>query len=105
MVYYFAYMFLLYSDLIAYFIWSTLFRSINWANPEKDGQTPLHACILSKRNGHVDWNGIETAELLALNGAKIDTLGTSEQAVINAAIMDGVEKDMAGYIMKKYRNL
>lgn len=80
-------------------------NSINWANPDKGGQTPLHVCILSKRNGQVDWNGIETAELLAQNGAKIDTASDPEQSVIKIAMVDGVEKDMAGYIMKRYRPL
>lgn len=79
--------------------------NINWVNQDEGGQTPLHACILSKRNGQTDWNGIETAELLAQNGAKIDTSNNPDQTVMNVALVDGVEEDMAGYIMKKYRHL
>lgn len=77
--------------------------SINWANPKKGGQTPLHACILSQRNGRSDWYGIETAELLAQNGGKIDPT-RNNQTPISVAMSDGVERDMAGYIMRKYKN-
>lgn len=70
-----------------------------------DAQTPLHSCILSKRNGRSDWYGIETAELLAQNGGKVESSMNPDQTALNLAMDDRVERDMAGYIMRKYRQL
>jgi hypothetical protein len=44
--------------------------------------------------------GIETAELLILNGAKIDDSGNS-QSVLDFALLGNAEPDMMQYLMTR----
>jgi ankyrin repeat protein len=69
-------------------------------NEAEDGQTPLQACVLNKKQIGSKWMGIETAELLILNGAKVDESGNS-QSVLDIALLGNAESDMMQYLMAR----
>ena len=75
--------------------------SVNWSNGEEDNRTPLQACVLMKKEGEKEWLAIETAELLILNGAKIDGSSSNSQSVLDAALLGGAEPDMMQYLMTR----
>jgi len=74
---------------------------VNWTNNDQEGKTPLHACVISKRNGEEDWMGIETAELLIQNGARIDASCANDQSVLDMALLGSAEHEMVEYIMTR----
>lgn len=74
---------------------------MNWTNPDNGGKTSLHACVISKRDGKEDWKGIETAELLIQNGARIDASCANDQTVLDTALLGSAERDMVEYIMTR----
>ena len=74
---------------------------MNWTNQDQFGKTPLHACVLSKRDGKKDWKGVETAELLIQNGARIDASCANDQSVLDMALLGSAERDMVEYIMTR----
>ena len=73
---------------------------MNWSNPDQDGKTPLHVCVMSKREGE-NWKGIETAELLIQNGARIDASCANDQSVLDTALLGSAEREMVEYIMTR----
>jgi len=76
---------------------------VNWTNPDKDGKTPLHACAISKKDdNNVDnWKGIETAELLIQNGARIDASCANDQSVLDTALLGSAEREMVEFLMTR----
>eukprot|EP00558_Chaetoceros_sp_UNC1202_P004006 CAMPEP_0197244336 /NCGR_PEP_ID=MMETSP1429-20130617/9491_1 /TAXON_ID=49237 /ORGANISM="Chaetoceros sp., Strain UNC1202" /LENGTH=308 /DNA_ID=CAMNT_0042704681 /DNA_START=96 /DNA_END=1022 /DNA_ORIENTATION=+ len=71
----------------------------NWANPEEDDKTALHACVLSKRDDEsVTWMGIEAAELLIQNGARNQGSGES---ILDVALLGSAEASMMKYLMTR----
>ena len=87
--------------------------SVDYRDQENDGRTPLHACATSRRRkakeedgGQDDadddddneWTGIECAELLLQNGAKIDTLDSNTQSVLDCAVIGNGEREMVEFL-------
>uniref|UniRef100_A0A7S1GLL6 Arf-GAP domain-containing protein n=1 Tax=Cyclophora tenuis TaxID=216820 RepID=A0A7S1GLL6_CYCTE len=82
--------------------------SVDYRN--ETGKTPLHACAISRRqanNDHDDadadadgacWRGLECAELLLQNGAKIDTLDNDTQSVLDYAVIGNGEREMVEFL-------
>jgi hypothetical protein len=76
--------------------------SVTWRNPEEDGKTALHACAISRRSpGGEEWQGIECAELLCQNGAKLDVLDNNTQSVLDCAVIGNGEREMIEYLSAK----
>lgn len=75
--------------------------SVDWANAEEGGKTPLHICSLVKHQDHERWYAIETAELLLQNGAKLTVLDTSSHGVLDCALLGNAEVDMVEYLTSK----
>ncbi len=74
--------------------------SVNFVNEAEDGLTPLKVCVLKKKGDDKNWMGIETAELLILNGAKVDDSGNS-QSVLDIALLGKAESEMMQYLMTR----
>ena len=77
--------------------------SVQWQNAADDNKTALHICVSCKKDGQKDWKGLETAELLIQNGAKIDTKDGMSQSVIDAAIVGNAEREMVEYLMARLK--
>jgi len=77
--------------------------SVQWQNAADDNKTALHTCVSCKKDGQKDWKGLETAELLIQNGAKIDTKDGMSQSVIDAAIVGNAEREMVEYLMTRLK--
>ena len=75
--------------------------SPNWQNPNENGRTALHECALLKRNEGVDWKGIECAELLLQNGAKLDIRDNSSHGVLDSAVIGNADREMIEYLSMK----
>jgi hypothetical protein len=72
---------------------------VNYINIQDQENTPLQACVLSKSEDHEDWMGIETAELLILNGAKLDNSTTgNKQNVLDTALLGNADQQMMQYL-------
>jgi len=74
-----------------------------WKNIAEDSKTALHICVSCKKDGQENWKGLETAELLIQNGAKIDSKDGLGQSVIDAAIVGNAEREMVEYLMTRIK--
>lgn len=74
--------------------------SVEWKNPEDGGKTALHVCALSKmdESDTSDWKGIECAELLIQNGAKLDVLDHKTQNVLDCALTENACHEMIDFL-------
>jgi ankyrin repeat protein len=72
--------------------------SVEWKNDE--GKTPLHACAVSKPEHDEDgeWRGIECAELMIQNGAKMKALDDNHQSPLDCAVIGGAEREMIEFL-------
>ena len=73
---------------------------IDWKNPDEDGKTPLHICALSRRIPDTDhpWQGLECAEFLLQNGAKVDARDHHTQGVLDCAVIGDGEREMVEFL-------
>lgn len=75
--------------------------SVEWKNSE--GKTALHACAVSSpphydEDWAAEWQGIECAELLIQNGAKINALDDNHQSPLDCAVIGGAEREMIEFL-------
>lgn len=75
--------------------------SVEWKNCE--GKTPLHACAVSSppdddEDWGVEWQGIECAELMIQNGAKMNALDDNQQSPLDCAVIGGAEREMIEFL-------
>jgi hypothetical protein len=77
--------------------------SVEWTHPDEGGKTPLHICALSKPafDGDTTWTGLECAELLLQNGAKLDSLDASQHGVLDCALLNGADLKMVDFLTSK----
>jgi len=75
--------------------------SVNYINLEAQETTPLQACVLCKREDSENWMGIETAELLILNGARLDDSAGNHQNVLDTALLGNCDPEMMQYLMSR----
>eukprot|EP00546_Thalassionema_frauenfeldii_P008526 CAMPEP_0178924946 /NCGR_PEP_ID=MMETSP0786-20121207/17616_1 /TAXON_ID=186022 /ORGANISM="Thalassionema frauenfeldii, Strain CCMP 1798" /LENGTH=779 /DNA_ID=CAMNT_0020599727 /DNA_START=304 /DNA_END=2640 /DNA_ORIENTATION=+ len=69
--------------------------ALDWKNPEEGGKTALHICALSHPMTSGDpWEGIECAELMLQNGAKLGTMDDSTQGALDSAVIGNGEREM-----------
>eukprot|EP00547_Thalassionema_nitzschioides_P006881 CAMPEP_0194199544 /NCGR_PEP_ID=MMETSP0156-20130528/523_1 /TAXON_ID=33649 /ORGANISM="Thalassionema nitzschioides, Strain L26-B" /LENGTH=834 /DNA_ID=CAMNT_0038924459 /DNA_START=118 /DNA_END=2622 /DNA_ORIENTATION=+ len=73
--------------------------AVDWKNPEENGKTALHVCALSHpMNSGEIWQGIECAELMLQNGAKLGTMDDSTQGVLDSAVIGNGERKMVEFL-------
>jgi hypothetical protein len=77
--------------------------SVEWKNLEEGGKTALHVCALSKVDETIssDWKGIECAELLLQNGAKLDVLDHKTQTVLDCALTENACHEMIEFLSSR----
>lgn len=75
--------------------------SVNYVNLEAQETTPLQACVLCQKEDSENWMGIETAELLILNGAKLDDSAGNRQSVLDTALLGSADPEMMQYLMSR----
>jgi len=74
---------------------------VNYINPKDHNRTPLQACAVSKKEHGQHWFGIETAELLILNGAKLNNANSTDTSIIDTAVQGNAEQEMVEYLITK----
>lgn len=78
--------------------------NVDWTHPDEGRKTPLHICALAQPPDGTkdeDWAGIECAELLLQNGAKLDALDASAHGVLDCALLNGANVPMIDYLTSK----
>ena len=75
-------------------------QRVNWQNDEDGGKTPLHICTLGSKD-EPGWSGIETAELLILNGAKMNATCGDDRSVLDTALLGNADKELTEYLMAR----
>lgn len=81
--------------------------SVEWKNEKEGGKTALHICVVGKpmegededENYHVkNWKGVQCAELLIQNGAKLDTVDFDHHNALDCALVGGGRREMIEYL-------
>mmetsp|Transcript_22058 Transcript_22058/g.32847 ORF Transcript_22058/g.32847 Transcript_22058/m.32847 type:complete len:869 (-) Transcript_22058:3744-6350(-) len=76
---------------------------VDWKNSDEEGKTPLHMCSLVRRDEAEDseFLGLECAELLLQNGAKMHILDDKTQSVLDCCVIGNGERDMLEYLSSR----
>ena len=61
----------------------------------------MHICTLGSKEDYPVWNGIETAELLILNGAKMNATCGDDRTVLDTALLGNADKELTEYLMAR----
>lgn len=74
--------------------------NVDWTHPDEGKKTPLHICALAHppAGGEDSWTGLECAELLLQNGAKLDVLDAAAHGVLDCALLNGANIKMVDYL-------
>lgn len=75
--------------------------SVEWKNSEEGGKTALHACVISQPANEDDldsWKGIQCAELLVQNGAKLNAEDSDHHNALDCAVVLGARREMIEYL-------
>jgi len=85
--------------------------AVDWKNKDDGGKTALHACAIggpalesdvevapTDSSDSNDWSGLECAEYLIQNGAKLDAQDDDHQNVLDCAVCRGGRIDMVEYL-------
>lgn len=75
--------------------------SVNYVNPNDNNRTPLQACLVSQRGDGQHWFGIETAELLILNGAKLNNTANNDESILDTALQGNADQEMVQYLIAR----
>lgn len=81
---------------------------VNWINYADAGRSALHACALSGRSQNHDlgivWKGVECAEFLIQNGARIDALDMDQSSALDCVILcQGGRIEMVDYLNNRMK--
>jgi len=90
--------------------------SVEWKNPDDGHKTALHACAVGGGlmsgplsgdgcNKSSVWQGIECAELLIQNGAKLDATDQEMHDILESAICGNACTEMVEYLTAKLAKL
>lgn len=75
--------------------------SIDWRNEEEGGKTALHVCVVGQpadENDLESWKGIQCAELLVQNGAKLDVEDFDHHKALDCAVVGNSRREMIEYL-------
>ena len=89
------------SDYLSPIFWLYFLSRVNWQNDKDGGKTPLHACTTGSKEDYPGWKGIETAELLIQNGAKINATCLEDKTVLDTALLENADKELMEYLMAR----
>jgi len=76
--------------------------NVQWQNGDDGDKTALHVCAIShpSQDGQ-PWTGVECAELLIQNGAKVDTRDKDHQSSLDICLVGDGHHDMVTYLTSK----
>ncbi len=74
---------------------------VDWKNSEENGKSPLHICASSIPTDDRPWKGIECAELLIQNGAKLDLEDNDHHTVLDCAVTGTGNQEMVEYLLAR----
>ena len=75
--------------------------SVEWRNKDEGGKTALHICVVGQpadENDVESWKGIQCAELLIQNGAKLNTEDSDHHKVLDCAVVGNGRREMIEYL-------
>lgn len=75
--------------------------SVEWRNKEEGGKTALHVCVVGRpedENDMESWKGVQCAELLIQNGAKMNAEDFDHHKVLDVAVVGGGRREMIEYL-------
>jgi len=75
--------------------------SVDWKKDDEGGKTALHICVIGQPKDENDmdsWKGVECAELLIQNGAKLDAVESHNLKVLDCAVVGNVRREMIEYL-------
>lgn len=75
--------------------------SVEWKNEAEGGKTALHICVLGQPSDEDDlgsWKGIQCAELLIQNGAKLDAEDFDNIKPLDCAVVGNARREMIEYL-------
>lgn len=75
--------------------------SVEWRNKDEGGKTALHVCVVgqpSDENDLTDWKGLQCAELLIQNGAKLDFEDFDHHKALDCAVVGNGRREMIEYL-------
>lgn len=74
---------------------------VDWKNMDENCKTALHVCATSQPVDNKPWMGIQCAELLIQNGAKIDLEDKDNHTVLDCAVTGGGDQEMVEYLLAR----
>ncbi len=78
--------------------------SVEWKNRDEGGKTALHICVVNRPAEGSDldgWKGVECAELLIQNGAKLDADDFDHHKVLDCAVLGNAKREMIEYLSSR----
>jgi len=75
--------------------------SVGWRNEKEGGKTALHVCVLGHPSDEKEldsWKGIQCAELLIQNGAKLNAEDFDHHKALDCAVVGGARREMIEYL-------
>eukprot|EP00571_Detonula_confervacea_P016988 CAMPEP_0172304842 /NCGR_PEP_ID=MMETSP1058-20130122/6213_1 /TAXON_ID=83371 /ORGANISM="Detonula confervacea, Strain CCMP 353" /LENGTH=989 /DNA_ID=CAMNT_0013016231 /DNA_START=74 /DNA_END=3043 /DNA_ORIENTATION=+ len=75
--------------------------SVGWKNADEGGKTALHICVVGQpldENDLESWKGIQCAELLIQNGAKLAAEDSDHHKVLDCAVVGNGRREMIEYL-------
>jgi hypothetical protein len=75
--------------------------SVHWKNDKEGGKTALHICVIGQPEDGDDissWKGVECAEFLIQNGAKLDVADFDHHKVLDVAVVGNGRREMIEYL-------
>ncbi|KAL9191455.1 hypothetical protein ACHAXT_001161 [Thalassiosira profunda] len=75
--------------------------SVDWRNLKEAGKTALHICVVGHPTDEEDassWKGVQAAELLVQNGAKLDAEDFDHHKALDCALVGNARREMIEYL-------
>jgi Putative GTPase activating protein for Arf/PH domain len=82
--------------------------NVDYVNPNEDGRTPLHACVMKRPHQNDDnsatksgWHAVEAAELLLQNGAKMSAKDAKLHDVLDSAVIGNADVSIVEFLSQR----
>ena len=75
--------------------------NVEWRNNDEGGKTALHICVVNQPNDDNNmssWKGIQCAELLIQNGAKLAAVDFDQHKALDCAVLGNGRREMIEYL-------
>ena len=75
--------------------------NVEWRNLKEGGKMALHICVVGQpedENDMESWKGVQCAELLIQNGAKLDAEDFDHHKALDCALVGNARREMIEYL-------